>query len=132
MNELIQQLVNGLGINQEQAEGGAGLLFQLAKDKLSSADFSQVADAVPDMDNFLDAAPESGGGLMGTLGGLLSAFGGDKLGDLGNLAELAGGFSKLDLDTGMIGKFVPIVLSFVQDKGGDVVADLLKKVMGTS
>ena len=32
--ELIQQLVSSLGVNEDQAKGGAGLLFNLAKDKL--------------------------------------------------------------------------------------------------
>jgi len=48
---------------------------------------------------------------------------------LGNLASLAGGFSKLGLDSGMIGKFIPIILSFAQSKGGDVVKKLLEKAL---
>lgn len=32
--ELIQQLVSNLGVSEDQAKGGAGLLFNLAKDKL--------------------------------------------------------------------------------------------------
>ena len=64
----------------------------------------------------MDQAPQTGGGVMGAIGGIASAFGGNAEG-LGNLASLASGFSQLGLDTGMIGKFVPILLSFVQDKG---------------
>ena len=45
--ELIQQLISNLGINEEQAKGGAGLLFNLAKEKLDSGDFQQLADKVP-------------------------------------------------------------------------------------
>ena len=125
--ELLNLLTQNLGINEDQAKGGAGMLFNLAKEKLSGDEFSKVADAVPDMDNLLGAAPKSGGGVMGAIGGITSALGGDS--KLGNLASLAGGFSKLGLDSGMIGKFLPIILSFVQNKGGDQIKDLLVKVL---
>jgi hypothetical protein len=121
--ELLQLLTDNLGVSQEQAQGGAGLLFQLAKDKLGSGDFQQVANAVPGIDDLMDKAP--GSGPMGALGGLASSIGG---GSLGNLAGLAAGFSQLKLDSGMITKFVPVILSFVQSKGGDGVKDLLASV----
>ncbi|RLW52672.1 MAG: hypothetical protein B6D76_14845 [gamma proteobacterium symbiont of Stewartia floridana] len=125
--ELVQQLVSGAGVSQEQAEGGAGLLFGLVKDQLSSGDFSQVSSAIPGIESLIDAAPsEDSGGLGGLLGGVASAIGGDQL---GNMASLASGFSKLDLDAGMIGKFVPIVLSFLQSQGGDALSDLVAKVL---
>ncbi|MES9832656.1 MAG: DUF2780 domain-containing protein [Candidatus Thiodiazotropha sp. DIVDIV] len=127
MMELVQQLVAGAGVNQQQAEGGAGLLLGLVKDQLSSGDFSQVADAVPGIDSLINAAPsEDSGGLGGLLGGVASALGGESA---GNMAALASGFSKLDLDAGMIGKFVPIVLSFLQSQGGDGVSSLVAKVL---
>jgi hypothetical protein len=85
------------------------LLFKLAKEKLGGGDFGKVAAAVPGIDSLIGAAPT--GGI------------------LGGLASLAGGFSKLGLDAGMIGKFVPIILSFVQSKGGDAVKGILEKVL---
>ena len=119
--ELIDQLTKNLGVSETQAQGGAGLLFKQAKDKLSGEDFSKVSSAVPGIDNLLSAAPASGGGM---LGGVSKMFGGG-----GGLASLAGGFSKLGLDSGMIGKFVPIILSFVQSKGGDGVKSILEKAL---
>jgi hypothetical protein len=65
---------------------------------------------------------------MGAVGGLASKFGG-KAGELGNMASLAGGFSKLGLDSGMVGKFIPIVLSYVQEKGGDGAMQLLQNAL---
>lgn len=129
--ELIQQLVSGLGVNEDQAKGGAGLLFNLAKEKLGSGEFQQITNAVPGVTDLLKAAPESGGGMMGALGGATSALGGlgGQMGGLGKLAELAGGFSKLGLSTDMVGKFIPIVLSFVQNQGGPAVAGLLEKAI---
>ena len=50
---------------------------------------------------------------------------GGTAGGLANLASLAGGFSQLKLDPGMIGKFAPVVLSFLQGKIGKDVAGLV-------
>lgn len=121
--ELINQLVQTLGIDEGQAKGGAGLLFKLAKDKLGAGDFGTIAEAVPGVEDLVGSAPQAGG-LGSALGGITSALGGEGSG-LGSLAGLAAGFSQLNLDTGMAGKFIPIILSFVQSKGGDSVKDLL-------
>ena len=134
--DLIQQLISNLGINEEQAKGGAGLLFHLAKEKLGSDDFQQIANNVPGITEFLKAAPEAGAGsgLMGALGSAASALGGlgGKMEGLGNLAQLAGGFSQLGLSPDMVGKFIPIVLSFVQSQGGDSLKGLLETVLKPS
>jgi hypothetical protein len=126
--ELIKLLTEKLGVSQDQAQGGAGLLFQLAKDKLGPEDFGQIAQQVPGIDAMVESAPESG--MLGSaLKGLASGLGGGNAG-LGNLAGLAGGFSKLGLDSGMIGKFIPVILSFVQGKGGDAVKGMLSRALG--
>jgi hypothetical protein len=126
MLELIQQLVADAGVSEEQAQGGAGLLFGLLKDKLSSGDFAQVAEAVPNVEDLVSAAPEGGSGLGGLLGGVVSSFAGSQA---GNLASLAGGFSKLGLDPEMISKFVPVVLSFLESRGGEGLAQIVSKVL---
>ena len=125
--ELIQLLTQNLGVQDTQAMGGAGLLFQLAKEKLGEDDFAQVAKYVPGINDMLKQAPQAGG-IMGALGGLASAMGGEAAG-IGNLVSLAGGFSQLGLDSGMIGKFVPVILSFLQSQGGDEVKSLLERVL---
>ena len=130
--ELIEQLVSNLGIQEEQAKGGAGLLFQLAKDQLGEAEFAQVADCVPGMSSLLQAVPAAssgGGGMMGVLGGLSSAALGEQASGIGDLLSLAGGFSKLDLSGDMIGQFLPIILSYVQSQGGDGVKGLLEQAL---
>lgn len=125
--ELLNQLVQNLGVNEDQAKGGAGLIFKLAKDKLGGGEFTKVAEAVPGVDDLVSAAPESGGAAS-ALGGLGSALGGGAE-KLGGIASLAGGFSKLGLDSGMAGKFIPVILSFVQSKGGDTAKNLLSGVL---
>jgi len=125
--ELLQMLTNQLGITNEQAEGGAGLLFKMAKDKLESGEFSQIAQTIPGIEGLISSAPEPGG-LSGALGGFASSLGGGA-GQLGDLASLAGGFKSLKLDSGLIGQFIPIVLSFAQSKGGDIVKNILEKAL---
>ena len=122
MVELIDLLTQNLGVEKNQAEGGAGLLLKLAKDKLGDGDFAKVAGSITGAEGLIGSAPS--GGVMGSLGGIASKLGGG--GDLAGLASLAGGFKDLKLDSSMIGKFVPIILSFVQSKGGDTVKNLLE------
>lgn len=127
MNELIGQLVQQLGVQEGQAKGGAGLLLKLAQDKLGG-DFGKVAQAIPGAQDLIKGAPEAGGAAK-LLGGLASAIGGGKAGGLADLASLASGFSQLKLDSGMIQKFVPVIIGFVQSKGGKDVVALLMKVL---
>ncbi len=125
--ELVDILTKNLGVKEDQAKGGAGLLFKQAKEKLSGEEFSKISAAVPGVDSLISAVPSGGGGgILGSVGKLFAGSGGDK--SLGSLAGLAGGFSKLGLDSGMIAKFIPLILSFVQSKGGDTAKSLLEKV----
>lgn len=127
MEELIQQLVSQLGIDAGQAKGGAGLLFKMAQSKLGG-DFSIITRALPAVKDLIQAAPSEGGASR-LLGGLASAIGGGKADGLAGLASLAGGFSKLNLDPGMIGKFAPIVLAFLKDKVGPDAAGLVARIL---
>lgn len=122
MNELIAVLVKQLGIQESQAWGGAGLLFKLAQDKLSG-DFSKVTSALPGVTDLIKQVPQAGG-ASSLLGGLASAIGGEKA---AGLASLSAGFSQLKLDPSMIGRFAPVILGFVQNKGGQAVAQMLTK-----
>ena len=108
-NELVGTLTKELGVTPDQARGGAGSLFSLAKGKMPAADFTKVASAVPDMDGLLKAAPAMGGGV----------------GSLGTMAAAAGAFQKLGLQPAMVSKFVPILTNFVGSKGGADVGKLL-------
>ena len=127
MNELVKALVSQLGITDDQATKGSGLIFKAAKERLGS-DFSKIEKAIPDIGKLIKAAPSgssSGGGLGGLLGGLASALGGNS--NLGTMASLAGSFSSLKLSPDMIGKFVPVILNTLKSKAGP---DILKLLAG--
>lgn len=128
---IVDDIMNQLGVSQAQAEGGLGLIFKLAKERLG-ADFSQVTKVVPEANHLIDEAPadeapaDAGASLMGMLGGLANKLG---VGDLGKMVELAAGFKKLGLDMDSVQKFVKVVMTFIESKGGTVVKDLLNKVL---
>src|SRR5215831_8272967 len=78
-SELVGELSKSLSITPKQASGGAGALFNLAKTKLSAADFGQVAAAVPGIDGMMKSAPSMknipGMSALGGAGGLASVAG---------------------------------------------------------
>lgn len=118
--ELVSQLTKALPISPSQASGGAGSLFALAKSRLSAAEFTLVAAAVPGMDALLKAAPESS--ALSSLQSYLPA-------SLSGLAPVAGSFQKLGLSPQMAGKFVPVLINYVQSRGGFSTGALLAKVL---
>jgi hypothetical protein len=120
--ELTDLLTKDLGVNETQAQGGAGLILKLAKDKLGPNEYSQIAAVVPEIEKLLSAAPSGGGGLLGGFGKILG-------GEAGGLASLAGGFSKLGLNSSMVIKFIPIILQFVEGKGGASLKALLESAL---
>jgi len=116
-----------LGISEDQAKGGAGALFRLAQKTLGTADFGKVSEAIPQAQELIDTAPKAGA-LGNVLGSLTSSTGGSGSGTAG-LATLSSQFAKIDLDTDAIAKFVPVILSFAQAKGGEGLKNILGSVL---
>jgi hypothetical protein len=129
--DLVNTLVQQLRITPEQAAGGAGSIFSMAKQGMKSADFAKVSNAVPGMEQLLalassHAAPRSGmSGLMGLASSALGKSGGS----LGNLALLAGSFQSLGLNSGMIGQFIPVILQSVQSQAGSATMGMLQSAL---
>ncbi len=123
--ELIEQIVKHWGVSREQAQGGAGILLQVAQNRLPRDDFIKIADLIPAISDIIGKAPEfntpPGRGLAVQLNRL---FGG-----LGGLAGLVGPFEKLGLSKSSIGEFVGVVLSFFREKGGPEIEGLLRDVL---
>jgi hypothetical protein len=119
---LVDLLSSQLGVTKDQAQGGAGSIFQLAKQNLSGKDFSSIAKAVPGIDQMIGAAPKVEGSSS-SLGKISSMMGSNKL---GGMAGLTSSFEKLGLSGDMVSKFTPIILDYVKNKGGEDVMNLLK------
>lgn len=117
--DLVSRLTKQLNVTPQQATGGAGAIFGLAKSRLSPTEFSKVAAAVPGMNGFLRAAPAATGGSspLGSLGAMAP-------GGLSGLTSLTGSFQSLGLSPAMAGQFVPVLENYISSKGGSSVASL--------
>ena len=125
--DLVGLLTKNLGVSSEQAEGGAGAIFNAASKNMSVADFTKVTDSLPEVTSLMNKVSLSDSG-SGGLGGFSSMLG--KSGSsLSVLAGLSDTFSKLGLSSDMVGKFIPIVLEYAQSKGGSQIANLLKSAL---
>ena len=116
--ELAGMIAKELKITPQQATGGAGTLFGLAKTRLKPEDFGKLSSAVPGMDGLLKAAPKASSSGLGSLGSALPA-------QAGALGAVAGQFKKLGLSPDMVAQFVPILTKFAESKGGAGVASIL-------
>ena len=126
---LVDLLMQQLGVTKPQAQGGAGALFNSAKQALSPQEFEQVAQTVPEMDSLLEAAPQPSGSLNDMMGQGSSLFGGEANKQLGGAMDLASSFSELGLSPEMVNKFVPVVLDYVEAQGGEAVKNLLASAL---
>jgi hypothetical protein len=124
---LVQLLTKNLEVTEKQATGGAGSIFNLAKQNLSVGDFARVANVVPGIDNMMAAAPKPEG-AAGMLGGASSLLGGSTQ-SIAGVASLAGSFSQLGMKAGMVNSFVPIILNYVKSSGGEPVMNILQSAL---
>lgn len=131
--DLVNMLTSQLGVTETQATGGAGALFDMAKGALSESDYGQVAAAIPGIGDLIKSAPavsestakasDKMSGLAGGLGSITKAV------DSANkFAAVKDQFNQLGLDSGMVSKFIPVLLSFAGSEGGDKVMNILKSV----
>jgi hypothetical protein len=125
---LIDTLMKQLGVTSDQAQGGSGALFDVAKNNLSESDFSQVSEAVPGMDGMLAAAPKSGSDSAtgNLLSGLAAASGNSTLTDATSLINT---FQQLGLSEGMVGKFTPVIIDYVKQNGSEHLANILQAAL---
>jgi hypothetical protein len=124
---LVSLLTSKLGVNEKQAEGGAGSIFNIAKQSLSDNDFSSIAKVVPGIEKMMAAAPEEKEN-SGFLDSISSIFG-SQSDKVGKISKLNNSFQELGLSGDMVGKFMPIVLGYVKDKGGEKLMSTLKDAL---
>ncbi len=116
--DLISSLTSQLGVTDKQASGGAGALFNMAKENLGSTKFSSIQNAVPGISKMMkDGDVKLGGGGMSSLSGMASTLSG--------ISKVNAIFKKLGLKPEMVQKFMPVILDYVNKKGGSSVGALL-------
>ncbi|WP_457745177.1 DUF2780 domain-containing protein [Sulfurimonas sp.] len=125
-SSLTSMLTSKLGVSGKQASGGLGSILSYAKSSLSSEKFSTLSNAVPDAKKLISLAPT----VSDKLGGLTSSFGSQGK-SLSSLASLGSQFSSLGMNSEMISKFVPIIMSYFKSSGssdaGSILTSLFKK-----
>ncbi len=131
--ELVGLLSNQLKVTDDQATGGAGALFKMAKDNLPETDYSKVAEALPGIGSLIQSAPkisESAAGFSEKLGGAAEGMGAlsKAAENVNKLAAVSDQFSQLGLDKGMVSQFIPVILNYANSKGGETIMNLLKSV----
>ena len=121
-------LVSQLNVSQQQALGGAGALFQVAKQNMEPQAFSTLSQSVPGMEAMLGAAPTTSDPVS-SLTSSLSSMMGDTNNTLGTVASLASSFDQLNLSPEMVGQFIPILTEYVKNTSGQVTANLLQAAL---
>ena len=115
---LASQIMQSTGVDQNQALGGAGALFGMAKEGMSADDFSKVTDAVPEMSKMMDAVPNLGGGTS-TLSSAATALVG--------MPKVTAAVEKLGISKDKIALFTPIIVSYIEKKAGSALSDKVAK-----
>jgi Protein of unknown function VcgC/VcgE (DUF2780) len=110
---LISALTGQLNVTADQAQGGVGSILTLAKEKLSSMDFSALTKVIPGADTYMKVAKDLGA----------------VTGPIGDKAGLTSSFSKLGMGSDMVGKFSGVLSDFVGKAGGEPVKNILAAVL---
>ncbi|RMQ28651.1 hypothetical protein ALQ08_04260 [Pseudomonas syringae pv. delphinii] len=120
---LLNMLGSQLNVTPEQAVGGTGALLGLAKNKLTSADYSQLSKSVPGLEQLSGtSALESLGGANG-LGSLLGGNSANNsmlnsaLGNVQNMGDVNTAFKALGMDSTMVSQFAPLILQYLGQQG---------------
>lgn len=116
-------LTSQLGVTQQQALGGAGAIFQVAKAKMAAQAFNKLAQSIPNMSKMLAAAPQPQTGQP--LGGATSVMGSG----VETTALLVPAFMQLNLSPNMVEQFISLIIMYVQNTSGQVTATLLQAAL---
>jgi uncharacterized protein VcgC/VcgE DUF2780 len=144
--ELVSTLQRQLGVTREQAEGGAGVMLQFARDRLAPDEFRLIADTVEAVSDLIGKAPvpvrDESDRLRGWLHNwlvALRAWWGRLVrgeiwlwrwtGGLGPLASLSADFESMGLPKSMLAPFAAEAISYFRGRGGDEPERLLERVL---
>ncbi|MDP1774377.1 MAG: DUF2780 domain-containing protein [Methylobacter sp.] len=124
---LAELLVQRTGVTGAQAQGGAGALFQIAKQAMPADSFAQLEQSVPGMQGMLGAAPAPSqqGGLAGQLGAIAGTSGGTA----GNLLSVVSAFQQQGMSPAMVQQFIPVVIDYVKAHGNDALVNTLSTAL---
>lgn len=107
-SSLLNLLTSNLGVSNSQAVGGASAILTKAATNMSQADVSSLTSAIPSISSLISSTVSSQSG-QNMLGSLVSS------------TSLGSQFSALGMDSSMVGKFIPIILQFINTEAGSTI-----------
>jgi hypothetical protein len=113
---LVKQIMKSADVTKTQAMGGSGALFEMAKGNMEKEDFEKVSDVVPNMGDMLGAIPDVGGKTS-----MLEST----VKTLSGMPKVVAVFDKLGISQDKISLFTPVIVKYVEKKGGKILADKL-------
>lgn len=123
-NALVSYAASQLGMSEKTVTGGLGALFKVAKDNLSKENFSMLSSAVPDINSYINQAPESSTSAMSSLLGRNET---SKKAESANYLDSA--FKKLGIPKESLPTMVNTVSGYLESNGYGDAAGMLKKGM---
>ncbi|MDH4069681.1 MAG: DUF2780 domain-containing protein [Ignavibacteria bacterium] len=124
MNELIQSLAKGAGIDASMAQKGLGALLSSVKEQVPADIFSEISTAIPDSGSILSKfkggakAAVRTGDLMKMAGGLMS-------GEAKGATALLSNFSQAGFSMESAKAFMPVAITLLKNY---LSPDLMKKI----
>lgn len=130
VNDMVAMLSKNLGVNQNQAEGGLGSIFNYAKDNMNNEQFVQLANVLPGVSDLIKAAPDVSKLSESTgLSGLM-----DKAADysesLKAINTVKKQFEALGLNPDMIIKYIDQAKQYLDTPEGQKAKQLLNQNLG--
>lgn len=122
---LVEHLAEELGVSARQAVGGAGLLLQLAQQRLEPAQFLRLADTIPAISDLIAKAPRTESLQSSVMRQTMSRW----LGGLGGLLAVVDGFNRLGCDKTLVRGFADSLIDFFRNQGGEEVGELLHRAL---
>ena len=121
-NALISYAASQLGMSEKTVAGGLGSLFKVAKDNLSKEHFSMLSNGVPDINSYINQAPDIS---MSKISSLLSNS--DTAKKAGSAKYLDSAFKKLGIPKDSLPTMVNTVSGYLESNGYGDAAVMLKK-----
>ena len=121
-NAMISFAASQLGMSEKTVTGGLGSLFKVAKDHLSKESFSMLTTAVPDINSYINQAPEF---LTSAITSMLGSNETSK--KAGSVTYLDSAFKKLGIPKESLPTMLDTVSSYLETNGYGEAAGMLKK-----
>jgi len=128
-NDLVDLLMDKLGVNDTQASAGVGVILNYLQSQVSTDEFNTVSDALGGSGEFMRAAEDAGAykeSKVSKFGKSVSSA--TKTGnDL--VSSTASSFSNLGLKTENITQYLDVMVSYLKGNGYDKAVNILQKLV---